>query len=304
VGGWHLVWTTIGTAIASGTAVLIVSSGELLVERLGVYNIGLEGVMLVGALTSFIVGNESGNLAAALLAGMAAGAAFSAVAGLAITVFGADMIMAGLALWFVGLGVTGELGTDYVLQPAAARLPFVNIGGLGDIPVTAFVAVVLPFAAYALLNHTRHGLTMRAIGEDPVASDVAGIRVNAWRMFYVAVGGALAGLGGASLSLATVATWIQGISAGQGWIALAIVIFAGWRPLGLLFGAFLFGLLGALGDVAQAEGWGITSQFFSALPYAGTFLVLVLLTWYRSRKTGRTPWPASLGRAFMRGVQE
>jgi simple sugar transport system permease protein len=144
---------------------------------------------------------------------------------------------------------------------------------------------------------------MRAIGENPAAADVSGISVNGWRLFYVAVGGGFAGAGGAFLSLGIVDTWLPQITAGQGWIALAIVIFASWRPMLLILGAFLFGALGTLGNVAQALGWSVPSEFFSALPYIGTLVVVIALAWIRTTRGGRPPWPTALGVPFFRGTQ-
>ena len=159
----------------------------------------------------------------------------------------------------------------------------------------------MPIAAWWILFRTRHGLNMRTIGENPAAADISGINVNGWRMFYVGVGGGFAGLGGAFLSLGPIGTWLAQMTAGLGWIALAIVIFANWRPLRLIAGAMLFGALGTLGNVAQALGWNIPSEVFSALPYLGTILVLVALAALRSRRAEQPPWPAALGLAFSRG---
>jgi simple sugar transport system permease protein len=144
---------------------------------------------------------------------------------------------------------------------------------------------------------------MRAIGESPITADAMGIRVTFWRFFYILVGGAMAGLGGAFLTLATLRTWLDGATAGQGWIAFALVIFARWRPRALIVGAYLFGGLQTLGFVAQALGWGVPSQFFTALPYIGTLAVIVAVSWASIRRSGWSAWPAALGRSFVRGSE-
>lgn len=308
-----LAVASIATAIAGGTAVLIVATGELLVQKTGVYNIGLEGLMLVGALAGFAAMTETTNIVVGLLAGIGAGGAFALVFGLATVVFRADMLISGLALVFIGTGLTGELGEKYIGIPAAETIPRWEIPGLADIPVLGdalfkqlglvYIAFLLPFAAALWLSRTRHGLDIRAIGEDPATADAVGIGVVRWRLAYIVVGGMFAGLGGAFLTLGTVQAWIFGVTSGQGFIALAIVIFAGWRAVPLIFGAYLFGGLGTLGNVGQAEGWAVPSQFFSALPYLGTLAVLVSLAWIRSRRQAGTPWPTALGQVFFRGAE-
>ncbi len=306
-----LLVSSIALAISGGTAVLLAATGELLVERVGLVNIGIEGMMAVGALAGFVGARESHSVLLGLLAGAGGGMAASLIFAAVAVLVRADMIMVGFALWFIGLGVTSQLGSSYVLEPAAATIPTWHVPLLSQIPYAGpalfeqralvYVAFVLPFLVHLLLTRTRHGLSMRAIGEDPSTADVMGIRVTLWRFLYVLVGGVLAGLGGAFLTLGTVQTWLQNVTIGQGWVALAVVIFARWRPISLIFGAYLFGALQTMGDVAQALGWPITSQVFTALPYAGTFAVIVLVAWVRLRKPGWSSWPAALGEQFVRG---
>lgn len=302
---------SLGTAILAATPVLIAATGELFAERVGVFNIGIEGAMLLGALSGLVAANQTQILVLGLLAAIAAGAFASLLFGVSVVYLRADMVVAGLALTLLGIGFTGTFGADYIREPAVATIPAWDVPFLTHIPylgealfdhlVLTYVSVALPIAAWFILFRTRHGLNMRAIGEDPAAADVLGINVNGWRLFYVAVGGGFAGLGGAFLSLGTIGTWLSQMTAGLGWIALAIVIFASWRPLGLIGGALLFGALGTLGNVAQALGWNIPSEVFSALPYLGTILVLIALAWIRSRRAERPPWPAGLGVPFTRG---
>ena len=217
---------------------------------------------------------------------------------LAVVVFKADVVVGGLALVFLGFGLTGLVGKDYVQEPASATIPHWDVPLLSDIPFwgeaffeqmsISYFAFLFPVAAMFLLYRTQHGLNMRSIGEDPGAADATGLSVSGWRIFYVAVGGAFAGLGGAVLTLGIVGTWLPNVTAGQGWIALAVVIFASWRPLPLIAGALLFGGLGTFGNVAQVEGWSITPEFFSALPYVGTLLMVYLLAVLRIRRGGGT----------------
>jgi len=307
-----LLVASIATAILAATPVLIAATGELLAEVVGVYNIGIEGSMLSGALAAFIATQQTGSVLAGMVGGIAAGAFASFVFALAVVVLKADIVVAGLALVFLGLGFTGVAGKDYVRETAEATIPYWDVPLLSKIPYLgealfqqlsiAYLAFFLPIGVWFLLYRTRHGLNMRAIGEDPAAADATGLSVTGWRIFYVTIAGGFAGLGGSVLTLGIVGTWLPNLTSGEGWIALAIVIFASWRPLPLILGAFLFGALGTLGNVAQALGWSIPSEFFSALPYVGTLLVVCVLAGLRMWRVGWHPWPAALGVPFFRGT--
>ncbi len=307
-----LVSASIATAIMAATPVLIAATGELLAEIVGVYNIGIEGAMLIGALGAFIGVQQTDSLALGLLIGILSGAVASLLFALAVVVLKADVVVGGLALVFVALGLTGLVGKDYVQQPADATIPSWDVPLLSDIPFfgeaffqqlsVSYLAFLFPAAAVFLLYRTQHGLNMRSIGQDPGAADAAGLSVTGWRILYVSVGGAFAGLAGAVLTLGIVGTWLPNVTSGQGWIALALVIFASWRPIPLIPGALLFGGLGTFGNVAQAEGWSITPEFFSALPYVGTLLMVYFLAFLRIRRGGGAPWPAALGLPFFRGT--
>jgi simple sugar transport system permease protein len=310
MGGEGLIVDSVATAIAGGTAVLIAACGELLVEKTGVYNIGLEGVMLVGALGGVVGADQTGSWLLGLgIAGLTGGA-FALLFGFMTVVLRADMVVAGVALILIALGLTGELGTDYVRQPVESTIPTWSVPLLSDIPyagpalfeqpVVVYFAFLLPFAIWFVLNRTRHGLNIRALGENPEAADAAGASVLGGRLLYVVIGGIFAGVGGGVLTLGVVQGWVVNVTAGQGWIAFAIVFFAAWRPLWLLVGAYLFGALGTLGNVGQAEGWSIPTELFTALPYLGTVLVMVARAWLSHRRGEATPWPAALGRPFFR----
>ena len=247
-----------------------------------------------------------------MLAGIGVGASASFVFAIAVVVLKADMVVAGLALVFLGLGLTGVAGKSYVQAPPRVEIPYWDVPLLSHIPYVgkalfqqlsvSYVVFLLPIAVWFLLYRTRHGLNMRSIGEDPGAADATGLSVNGWRMFYVTVAGGFAGLGGSFLTLGIVGTWLPNVTSGEGWIALAIVIFASWRPLPLVLGAFLFGALGTFGNVAQALGWSVPSEFLSALPYIGTVLVVCVFAGLRTRSGGVHPWPAALGLPFFRGT--
>lgn len=306
-----LLIASISTAVLGGTAVLIAASGELLVEKVGIYNIGIEGVMLMGGLGGFAVMTETENVLLGLLGGAAVGCGFVLLFAVAVVALRADMMMSGLALVLIAIGLSGQLGERYVAIPPAATISRWEIPLLSEIPYVgdalfkqrsvAYLAFFLPFLVAFLLYRTRHGLNLQAIGEDPVTAHVVGIPVTRWRFFYVILGGALAGIAGAFVTLGVVQGWVHLATGGQGWIALAIVIFAGWRPFPLLIGAYLFGGLGTLGNVAQALGWDVPSQFFSALPYLGTLIVVIAMAGLRARRLSWAPWPTALGRPFFAG---
>jgi simple sugar transport system permease protein len=306
-----LVVHSIATALAGGTAVLIAATGELIVEKTGVYNLGIEGVMLVGALAAFITGQSTGSWVAGLIAGAAVGAVFVLLFAMAVVFFGADMMMAGLALVLLATGAAGAIGAKYLGVAPKVSIPTWHIPGLSDISYVGpaffrqlsvgYLALLMPAVVWVVLNRTRWGLNLQAVGENPTAADMIGIHVKRTRVAAIMIGGAFAGFAGGVITLGVVHQWVYGVTGGQGWIALAIVIFAGWRPVGVIAGAWLFGGLGTIGNVGQALGWHIPSQFFSSLPYLGSLLVLIAVAVIRKRRRGLPPWPAALGQAFARG---
>jgi simple sugar transport system permease protein len=306
-----LLISSIATALAGGTAVMIAATGELLVEKTGVYNIGLEGVMLIGALFGFLGADAADSWIVGLVVGGLAGAAFALLFGLLTVVLRADMVVVGIGLILLALGITGEIGAEHVREKVTSPIPTWDIPGLSSIPyvgealfqqsVMTYVGFLLPFGALYVLDHTRHGLNMRAIGENPSAADAAGIPVAAWRLAYVVIGGVFAGVAGAVLVLGLINNWVPNLTAGQGWIAFAIVFFAGWRPLWIIGGACLFGALSTLGNVGQAKGWAVPNEVFLALPYLGTVVVMIVRAWARRQRGEGLGWPAALGAPFYRG---
>ena len=305
-----LLVASIASAISSSTAVLIAATGELLVEKTGVYNIALEGVMLVGALTGFLVDLNTGSWFLGLAVAAVAGGLYALLYGVITVLFRTDLIVVGVALILIAEGVTNTLGTSHVGQSARSVIPVWNVPGLSKIPflgpaifqqsIVTYIAMCLPIGAAYLLNRTRHGLNMKAIGENPDAADTSGISVIGWRLFYTTVGGAFAGIGGAVITLGIVKDWVSDVTAGEGWIAFAVVFFSGWQPGWIIVGAYFFGALSVLGDVGQALGWSIPSEFFTILPYLGTILVMILRAWLQRRR-GAVSWPAALGLPFYRG---
>lgn len=305
------------SAVAYGTPLLYAALGELLAERSGVLNLGVEGMMLMGAVMGFWTVQHvggSGRLVLALAIGVAmlAGAAMAAIHAFLVITLRASQIVSGLALTiFAGAaGLSSYLGNDLDLADSPARRAFTSPlpGSLKDAPIVGpivFNHSVLVFASWALvalvalyLSRTRIGLNVRAVGESPAAADAMGINVVAYRYAHTIAGGALAGVGGACFSLAITPQWVDGMTQGAGWIAIALVIFAFWRPDLCLVGAYFFGAFSALPFTLQARGVTVAPELFQALPYVMTIVVLVLVsTGLAKRRLGA---PAALGRAYVR----
>lgn len=311
----------IEAGLRTGTPLLFATLGELITERAGVLNLGVEGMMLVGALTGFAVAYGTGNPWIGVLAAMLAGGAISLLhAFVSITLRG-DQVVSGLALTFVGAGLTSVLGAPYVQIRDVPRLPVLPLPFLNDIPLIGptilwplfgakqniifFIGLLLVPAVWFWIERTRPGLQLRAIGEKPAAADAVGVNVGGLRYFYVFVGGVFAGLAGASLSLAVTPLWIDEMTAGQGWIAVGLVIFAGWNPWRALMGAYIFGALRRLPLDLQAVAWlpfasnPILGVWLNMIPYLFTILALVFSSREAIRK--RLGAPAALGVPYVRG---
>jgi ABC-type uncharacterized transport system permease subunit len=307
----------VASAIAYGTPLLFAALGELLAERSGVLNLGVEGMMLVGAVMGFlsvqhIGGDEAIALVAAVLVAMLAGAASAAILAFLVITLRANQIVTGLALTiFAGAaGLSSYIGNDFSLPDNPARFSFgpANLFGLEDLPmvgpivfgqnVLVYFSWVCVIAVGLYLSRTRPGLEERAVGESPATADAMGISVTKYRYLHTLAGGAFAGLGGACFSLALTPQWVDGLTAGAGWIAIALVIFAFWRADLCLVGAYVFGGLSALPLTLQARGVTIAPQVFQALPYVMTIFVLVLVSSGGSRR--RLGAPAALGEPYIR----
>jgi general nucleoside transport system permease protein len=301
---------TLAAAVAAGTPLALAALGALLSERAGVLNLGIEGIMLVGAVTAFLAADASGRPLVGLLAGALAAAAFTSLHAFLAVTMRANQIVSGLALVILGTGIATFLGQPIEGRPLAARLPRVAVPGAGDLPVVGRILFqqdlvvygtwVLIAAVAFYLARTRTGLAVRAVGESPATADAMGIRVSAVRYVHVIGGGALAGAGGAYIILARVPAWAQaGTTGGIGWIAIALVVFASWRPFRALAGAYLFGAALRANFALQAAGVrGIPAEFLSMLPYLLTIVVLMTLSATDTRR--RLGAPAALGVPYVR----
>ncbi|WP_122605538.1 MULTISPECIES: ABC transporter permease [Pseudomonas] len=294
--------------VRCGTPLLLVALGELICEKSGVINLGQEGMMLFGAVIGFIIALSTGNLWLGVLLAMLAGMLLSALFALVALVFNANQVATGLALTIFGVGLSSFVGATWVGKPLSGFEP-VAIPFLSDIPLIGRMLfaqdllVYLSFALFALvawaLLKSRIGLIIQAVGENPDAASAMGLPVLRVRTLAVLFGGAMAGLAGAYLSLAYTPMWAENMSAGRGWIALALVVFASWRVWRLLLGAYLFGLASILHLVAQGIGLAIPSNLLAMLPYLATIIVLVLLS--RDALRTRLYAPVSLGQPWRAG---
>lgn len=302
-----LISSVIAATLVAGTPLIIVAIGELVTERAGVLNLGAEGMMSVGAVAAFAAAHAGLGPWTAALAGMAASAAAALLFGYVTLTMLANQVASGLALAIFGVGLAAFFGKPYESAPLPA-VPTVAIPLLADIPLVGpalFNQQALVYASWLLvagtawfLDRSRGGLVLRAVGESPSAAHAVGYPVIAIRYAAVAFGGAMAGLGGAFMSVFYTPLWAEGMVAGRGWIALALVVFATWRPLRVMLGAYLFG--GVLVSQLFVQGSGlrieVPAQWLSMLPYLATIVVLVLIS--RNPATIRLNSPASLGQPF------
>ena len=303
-----LLTAVLASVIAAATPLLLAAVGELVAEKAGVLNLGVEGMMLGGAIAAFATAHETGSPVLGVAAGLLAGIALSVLFGVIALTLQANQTATGLALTIFGRGLSTLLGAGYVGIPAPV-LPKLQVPGLSDIPLLGPVLfgqdalVYLSLAILAVcawcLRRTQLGLIIRAVGDSHDAAHSLGYPVLSIRYAAVMFGGAMAGLAGAYMTLAYTPLWAQDLTAGRGWIAVALVTFAAWRPIWLLIGAWLFGALMYLSLYVQALGVAIPSALLSALPYIGTVVMLVLIS--RDRRRIRLHRPAMLGRPFMAG---
>ena len=294
------------TIISAATPLLFASAGELVVEKSGVLNLGIEGMMLAGAVSAFAVTVTTGSGVLGVLAGALAGAAMAFAFGVLTLTLASNQVATGLALTIFGIGLSALAGADFVGVPVTP-LPKLAVPGLSDLPVVGALLfghdalVYLSIAATAgiawFLKRTRGGMVMRAVGESDLSAHSIGYDVIGVRYRAVLFGGAMSGLGGAYLSLSYTPMWAEEMTAGRGWIALALVVFASWRPWRVLLGAYLFGGVTILQLYAQGAGsFGVPAQVMSMLPYLATILVLTAIA--AGPWKGRLDAPASLGKPF------
>ncbi|MCA0431853.1 MAG: ABC transporter permease [Proteobacteria bacterium] len=279
------------TIITAATPLLLAAIGELVVERSGVLNLGVEGMMVMGAVCGFGAAFLTGNPWVGVLASIIAGAAMSLLFGFLTLTLLANQVATGLALTLLGIGLSGLIGESFVGQPGV-KLPVVA----GIDPLIPFSVILTAGVSYVLFR-TRSGLIIRAVGNSHSAAHALGYNVIAVRYLCVMFGGACAGLAGGYLSIVYTPQWVENMTAGKGWIALALVVFASWLPWRAAIGAYLFGAISILSFVVQTYGLGIPSQFLNSLPYLVTILALVLISGNRALSKRNTP--ACLGQPFV-----
>jgi general nucleoside transport system permease protein len=292
-------------SLAAGTPLVFAALGELVVEKSGVLNLGVEGMMLVGAVTSFIVAAGTQSPWLGVAAGALAAAALSLVFAVIALTLRANQVATGLALSLFGVGLSAFIGRPYLSVviggigplgvPALTELPIVGTLLFGHNPLV-YASLALFAVVQWFLYRTRAGLVLRAVGEAPQSAHAIGYRVIAIRYAAVVFGGACAGLGGAYLAVAYTPSWVEGMTAGRGWIALALVVFATWKPWRVIVGAYLFGSVTLAQFQAQASGVAVPSQLLAMLPYLATIIVLAIIS--RDATTIRLNAPASLGKTY------
>jgi len=291
----------VASLMVAATPILLAAIGELVAEKAGVLNLGVEGMMIVGAISGFAIAVETGSPLLGFVASAIGGAVLSLLFVFLTQVVLANQVASGLALTLFGLGLSALMGQSYVgvRPPQMAKL---DIPVLSDLPVVGpilfghdpilYLSIAIIASIWALLKFTRAGLILRAVGENHDAAHALGYKVVRIRIMAIMFGGACAGLGGAYISLIRVPQWTEGMTAGVGWIALALVVFASWKPWRVLLGAYLFGGITVLQLNLQAAGVAIPVEYLAMSPYIITILVLVILSKDRSSA------PASLGRIF------
>jgi simple sugar transport system permease protein len=312
------------TIVTASTPLLIAAIGELVVERSGVLNLGVEGMMVMGSVSGFAAAYMTGSPWLGVLAAIIVGAVFSLLFAFLTLTLVTNQVATGLALTLLGLGLSGMLGESFVGHPGI-RMGDIHIPGLSDLPLIGgllfgedplfYISILLVIAVSWFLFKTRAGLTLRSVGDNHGSAHALGIPVIGIRYLAVMFGGACAGLAGAQLSLVYTPQWVENMTAGRGWIALALVVFASWRPWRVFAGAYLFGALTIAQLHVQAIDLNtlgflpapvyllldaiksVPTQFLSSLPYLATIVVLVLIS--RNRRLTMVNTPASLGRAFV-----
>jgi len=309
-----LIAGIIQTSILAGGVLALAALGEVLAERVGVVNLGVEGLMALGGVTGIAVVVATPNPLLGFFLAMVVGLLLGFVFAGATVYLRANQVLCGLALTLMGTGLAATIGKAYSGTPAPAIFPPIAIPYLSDIPLLGraffthnilvyLIYIILPITLHYLMFRTRHGMNMRAVGENPAAADAAGIPVRQIRFWYVSFGAALAAGAGAYLTLAFVQSWSEGVVGGRGWIAVSLVIFAGYRPINAVLAALLFGLITALGFVGQARNWPIAAPILSMLPYLGTIALIIapVLAWQKVRRMMAAP--AALGEPYYRDVR-
>lgn len=293
------------TVITASTPLLLAATGELVTEKSGVLNLGVEGMMLVGAIAGFAVTASSGSAGLGIIAAVIAGTLMSLIFAFLTLTLMANQVATGLALTIFGVGFSALVGSGFV-GFAIDPLPGLSIPGISAIPIIGPILFGQDFLVYLsiaavigvgwFLARSRAGLVLKAVGDSHHSAHAIGYSVIKIRYLATMFGGAMAGLGGAYLSLSYTPMWAENMTAGRGWIALALVVFATWRPGRLVAGAYMFGLISVMQLHAQGAGIHVPSQFMSMLPYLATVIVLVIISSDRAKI--RLNAPACIGQAF------
>lgn len=301
--------------IAAGTSLVFATLGEILTERAGILNLGVEGMMIIGAVTAFAAAFHTGSAWAGVLTAVLVGGVLALIHAFLTITLRADQVVSGLALTLFGAGLASFLGQRLgpdggplvgligprfheILLPGLSQLPVVG-PALFNQDLLVYLMYIFVLLSWYFLYKTRAGLHLRAVGENPQTADAMGLNVAGLRYLYTMIGGMLVGLGGAHLSLAYIPGWTENMTGGRGWIVIALVIFATWDPARAVIGALLFGGVNAVQFRLQAAGTTIPASLLNMLPYLLTILVLILITWWEtfSRRVGA---PAALGLPYMR----
>jgi ABC-type uncharacterized transport system permease subunit len=298
-----------GASIDAGTALALAGLGLLINERSGVVNLGAEGMMLVAAVAGFAIAADTGSNALAFMGGALAGAAMAALFGVLVVCLNTNQYATGLALSLFGTGFSAFVGIEYTQAKLSERMPSA-IPGLSEIPLVGpalfrhhpmvYFAIALTLGLSWFLFRSRSGLVLRAVGESPESAHALGYSVRKIRFLSILAGGALCGLAGSYISVIYTPLWVEGMTAGKGWIALALTVFATWRPPRVLFGAYLFGGVTMLQLHLQGQGVDVPVQLLTMLPYLSTIVVLVLIS--RNATWIRVNMPASIGKPFHPGT--
>jgi len=311
-----LITSILAITLKAGTSLVYATIGEIYTERSGILNLGLEGMMLMGAVSSFAVAFHTGSLFLAILTAMAVGMILAGLHAFLSITMRANQVVSGLSITLFGTGFASFLGqrlgpesNNFYLTGMTAdkftpfRIPFLAdlpiIGAVFHQDILTYIVFLLIPVAWFFMYKTKHGLDLRAVGENPQTADAMGIDVSRVRYLYTIFGGMLVGLGGAHLSLAYTPGWTENITGGRGWIVIALVIFSMWNPSRAIFGAILFGGINAVQFRLQASGTEIPAPYLNMAPYIATILVLVVVTVWESHSRRVGP-PAALGVSYMR----
>jgi len=306
--GWETwIITTFSRSLAYGTPLLLGTLGEIYAERSGVLNLGVEGMMIMGAYSAFTTAYITGNPWLGILVAAVVGGAFSLIHAFASVTLKANQVVSGLSLTMLGLGLSGMFGRGWEGKPLPVSIPKITVSGLSKIPflgpilfegqnLIVYLAIILVPLLWYILYRTRIGITIRSVGESPATADSLGINVDRVRYVCVFIGGVLAGVAGGYLSVAYRPAWTEGMTAGMGWIVIALTIFAFWNPAYGMLGAYLFAALYHLSY--RLQPW-VSPEFLKAMPYAFAILVLIFVS--RGTLQKRMGAPAALSLPYTRG---